>query len=314
MSFLLDHCLVLNRHFSTAIDRTKDDGTVGTEASEDPAVLPKKEAADPAVLAQKATVIQSRARGMATRKKMKNREQFALDCTRSRAGHTIMKNSPTLVSIEKHIRVIKSTLEMKKDLWEQCKGSLRGEKGTHVSKFERTSFSKVHVFTENDTVVFSTKAELLEKFFHTKSLSVVPSELGGIFEVKHDDDCHVDFDFLLERSQLLHEDVLRPFLLKLKEHLDDVIACLKEVRDWLRESQSHIKFISATFDKELELPNCEALKAMVPTIVLKEVSLQYNYQITGTFDLDEPDEREVIEKMLEFVSSRKSLMDSSSSL
>lgn len=293
---------MFNGNFNTSIDGAKDDGTVATEASEDPALL-----------AHKAAAIQSQVRGMIARKKMKNREQMALDCTRSRAGHIIMKDTTTIVSIEKHIRSVKATLEEKKDLWKQCGAALRGEKGTYVSKFERTAFVHVHVFTENDTAVFSTKAEQSEKFFDTKPLAAIPPELAGIFEVKYDDDCFVDYELLLQRVQLLHEEVLGPFLVKMKEHLESVIACLTEVQNWLNESASHIKFISSTFDKDLEIPENEELKTQVPIMVLKECKLAFDYQVTGRFNLDETDEREMVSKMLEFVSSRKSLMDASSS-
>jgi hypothetical protein len=297
MNFLLEQCLVLNGNFSTTIADdyvVKDDGTVATEESEDPAPL----------LAEKATVIQTQVRGMIARKKMENREQLALGCTRSRAGHTIMKDYNTKVSIEKHIRAIKATLESKKDLWGQCKGALRGEKGTYVSKFARTGFANVHVFTENDTVIFSTKTEKSEKFFDTKPLAAIPVELGGIFEVKYDEDCFVDYDLLLERVQLLHEDVLRPFLFRMKEHLESVMSCLSEIHSWLNESASHLQFLSSTFEKELVIPEDEALKTQIPTIeILKECHVSHDYQITGRFNIEEADEREMVQKMLEFVSN-----------
>jgi hypothetical protein len=295
MNFLLEQCLVLNGNFSTTIvddHVVKDDETVATEASEDPDLL-----------AQKATVIQTQVRGMIARKKMENREQLALECYRSRAGHTIMKDSAKKISIEKHIRAIKATLESKKDLWGQCKGALRGEKGTYVSKFARTGFVNVHVFTENDTVIFSTKTERSEKSFDTKPLAAIAVELGGIFEVKYDEDCFVDYDLLLERAQLLHEDVLRPFLVKLKEQLQSVISCLFEILSWLNESKSHLQFLSSTFEKELEIPEDGALKTQIPIEILKECHVSHDIQITGRFNIEEADGREMVQKMLKFVSN-----------
>jgi hypothetical protein len=214
-----------------------------------------------------------------------------------------MKNSNTKVSIEKHIRAIKATLESKKDLWGQCKGALRGEKGTYVSKFARTGFVNIHVFTENDTVIFSTKTEQSEKFFDTKPLAAIPVELGGIFEVKYDEDCFVDYELLLGRVQLLHEDVLGPFLFKLKEHLESVISCLSGIHGWLNESASHLQFLSSTFEKELEIPEDEALKTQIPIEILKECHVSHDYQVTGHFNIEEADGREMVKKMLEFVSN-----------
>jgi hypothetical protein len=173
-----------------------------------------------------------------------------------------------------------------------------------VSKFARTGFANVHVFTENDTVIFSTKTEKSEKFFDTKPLAAIPVELGGIFEVKYDEDCFVDYDLLLERVQLLHEDVLRPFLFRMKEHLESVMSCLSEIHSWLNESASHLQFLSSTFEKELVIPEDEALKTQIPTIeILKECHVSHDYQITGRFNIEEADEREMVQKMLEFVSN-----------
>jgi hypothetical protein len=51
----------------------------------------------------------------------------------------------------------------------------------------------------------------------------------------------IDFEALFEKSLILHDDVLGPFLEILKEHLlSSVQVCLGEIETWLMESGSHI--------------------------------------------------------------------------
>lgn len=302
ISSFLDQCLVFNGQFKAednthpallSVDPSKDDDlTVATEQSVDWDDY-------------KATIIQSRARGMIARRKFQNRERLALDRTRSRAGHGIMKERTKLVGIEGNIRAIKHILTSNKELWESCKGSLRGEKGTHVTKFTRTGFFHVQVITDEETITFSTKPERNEKFFDTQPMVTIPEKLTGIFEVKYDDDLHVDYDILLERVQLLHEDVLAPFLVKLMEHLQSVNKCLTEIKNWLSEPTHYIKFLTKTFKlkQELEIPDEESLKKHLHNEVLRERVVGYDLKIRARFDLELEAERKMLEKVLELVSN-----------
>lgn len=300
MSFL-EQCLIFNGQFDSespthsallTVDPSKDDdATAATEDSAD--------------FDQKATVIQSRARGIIARKKFQNRERLALDCTRSRAGHGIMKERTKRVGIEANIRAIKQILISNKELWESCKGNLRGEKGTHVTKFIRTGFFHVQVVTDEEAITFSTKPEQNEKFFNTQPMVSIPEKLSGIFEVKYDDDLLIDYDSLLERVQLLHEDVLAPFLVKLMEHLQSINECLSEVKDWLSEPSDYLKFLTKTFNLEnpLEIPDEESLKKHLQNEVLKELILGYDLKIRAKFDVELEAERKMLENVLELVSN-----------
>lgn len=254
---------------------------------------------------QKALLIQSHARGMIARKKFQNREKLALDCTRSRAGHGIMKEKTKRVGIEANIRALKKILASNNELWASCRGNLRGEKGTHITKFSRTGFFHVQVVTEDDTIVFSTKPNRVDKFFDTQSMVSIPEKLSGIFEIKYDEDLHVDYDSLLERVQLLHEDVLGPYLVKLMEHLQSINGSLKEISKWIAEPSDYLKFLTKTFDLEadLEIPDEESLMKHLYNNVLKERTIGYDCQIRAKFDIELEAERVVLGKVLELVSN-----------
>jgi len=300
MSFL-EQCMIFNGQFTAespshpallTVDTSKDDDTtVATEESTD--------------FDEKATIIQSRARGMIARRKFQNRERLALDCTRSRAGHGIMKERAKRVGIEANIRAIKQIMVSNKELWEFCKGNLRGEKGTHVTKFIRTGFFHVQVITDEEAITFSTKPEQNEKFFDTQAMVSIPEKLSGIFEVKYDDDLLVDYESLLERVQLLHEDVLAPFLVKLMEHIQSINECLAEISNWLSEPTDYLKFLTKTFklEQNMEIPDEDSLKKHLHNEVLKEIIVGYDLKIRARFDVELEAERKMLQNVLELVSN-----------
>ena len=51
---------------------------------------------------------------------------------------------------------------------------------------------------------------------------------------------------------MLHDDILEPFLCKLKQHLESIQVCLGEIESWLLEPKANIQFLEETFGKKLE--------------------------------------------------------------
>jgi hypothetical protein len=76
-----------------------------------------------------------------------------------------------------------------------------------------------------------------------QALEVLPGKLEGIFEVQRDEFGFMNFEGFLEKSLLLHERVLQPFLLKLKGHLEGVNTILKEIDAWLEEPMTDLAFL-----------------------------------------------------------------------
>jgi len=268
-----------------------DDGTVDTETSEDIAVL-----------TQKATVIQAHARGLIDRNRLNNREKYAMFQTRARAGHTFMEDGNANFNLEYNIRAVRELLKTNKETWSRCFASCTGDISDTEKKFMRIGFVSVETRTVNNTVTFSSKAELSEKSFDIGTLKVLPGKLGGIFEVKHDEHGFVDYEAFLEKALLLHEDVLRPFLVKLRDHMISVLQSLTAIESWLKEPSSDLTFIRNTFDldESLTIPEEEEIGK---TRVLKECKISDDIQVAGTFNVKQGRDQTMMRKLLTFILS-----------
>ena len=87
------------------------------------------------------------------------------------------------------------------------------------------------------------------------TLSEVPAGLIDLFVVKYQAapyQAFVDYDALFKTAIVLHDDVLEPFLVKLKQHLESIQVCLGEIESWLLEPKSNIQFLEKTFGTKLK--------------------------------------------------------------
>jgi hypothetical protein len=87
------------------------------------------------------------------------------------------------------------------------------------------------------------------------TLSEVPAGLIDLFVVKYQAapyQAFVDYDALFKTAIVLHDDVLEPFLVKLKQHLESIQVCLGEIESWLLEPKSNIQFLDKTFGTKLK--------------------------------------------------------------
>ena len=50
---------------------------------------------------------------------------------------------------------------------------------------------------------------------------------------------------------MLHDDVLEPFLVKLKCHIQSIHVCLGKIESWLVEPKDSISFLEDTFETKL---------------------------------------------------------------
>jgi hypothetical protein len=74
----------------------------------------------------------------------------------------------------------------------------------------------------------------------------VPPELSIIYPLRHQSGL-IDYESFLERSFLLNDDVLVPFMCNLKEHLATVQKSLVDMEQWLATGQCNKFFIETTF-------------------------------------------------------------------
>ncbi|KAL3929098.1 MAG: hypothetical protein SGBAC_012359 [Bacillariaceae sp.] len=293
MSFLVDKCHVFSNTLEGLVDPSaraikEDEATVGTAASE----------LDPIIEQQAVTQIQAAARGMITRNTaVKNSEQKAVMDTRTKAGQIIMNEEDEgNECIEDNIRSVRELLKKNKATWESCQNGLIGDKDGSTQAFMRVGFKTVNIATENRNIQFTSRAEKSEKSYDMQSLEVLPGKLEGIFEVQYDEFGYVNYEAFLEKSLLLHERVLQPFLLKLKEHLEGVNTLLKDIDAWLAEPKTDLAFLRKTFELD------ESFEITTETTTLKECELQDDFQVNGSYSVQNSRDQNQLRKLLVFIS------------
>jgi hypothetical protein len=170
------------------------------------------------------------------------------------------------VDLDHLVRTTRAILAMNNEIWMRCKQARQTEKtSTQASTegaaiFQRIAFRTIEVTSSDSqpgTLGFMTTAELKHKDFGLPL--PIPQELTDIiaFKMKGPKSIFPDYDLFFERSLLLHEDVLIPFLLKLKNHLEWIQVFLGQIDAWLMEPVSYVEFIKEVFDKELIIPTKE---------------------------------------------------------
>mmetsp|Transcript_32246 Transcript_32246/g.48349 ORF Transcript_32246/g.48349 Transcript_32246/m.48349 type:complete len:308 (+) Transcript_32246:73-996(+) len=169
------------------------------------------------------------------------------------------KNAAINFDIEQNIREIRAILQMNAEILDRCTKFM-----THTSDksttFARIRFEVVQVRKMKMIgTQFITRPIRETSSFDTTSLSFLPQELDDII-VKHNMaegklKYFIDFEKFFNKSLILHESVLEPFLPKLKEHLMTIQVCLGGIDSWvIREPQVAISFLEATFSTKMEIP------------------------------------------------------------
>mmetsp|Transcript_29111 Transcript_29111/g.70300 ORF Transcript_29111/g.70300 Transcript_29111/m.70300 type:complete len:107 (-) Transcript_29111:296-616(-) len=92
------------------------------------------------------------------------------------------------------------------------------------------------------------------------------------------------------------EDVLMPFLVALKKHLESVQVLLGEIEDWIMEHRATLEFIEATFDVSLLDWEWDSYQKQLKTC-------QDNSVCSISFSISKESERTRLVKFLDFVSS-----------
>jgi hypothetical protein len=90
----------------------------------------------------------------------------------------------------------------------------------------------------------------------TKSFGIpakIPSDLTDIIVQKHGFAGLPDYELFLERCLLLNNDVLKPFLFVLREHLKIIQAFYNEIDAWLRAPDAERHLLEQIFDIDFEI-------------------------------------------------------------
>ena len=173
------------------------------------------------------------------------------------------------LDIEQNIREIRAVLSTNREIFERCAESSvcersfgYGDSGTQLTRtFKRAAYNQVNVNGRGDgSVEIFTEEVETENAFDVAALQELPESIGGLFVEKKMDgpnsmDC-IDYGALFETSLMLDDEVLEPFLAKLKDHLMDVQVCLGRIDEWVMRPHDISSFLEETFDVKLaDLPN-----------------------------------------------------------
>ena len=151
--------------------------------------------------------------------------------------------------IEQNVREIRALLKINDEIFGRCMSMGEGKIQDKSITFMRNSYDAVKVRPSGKSTEFITEPELSEKEFDLHPFSELPSDLAGVFALKYQKEqpSLIDYKEFLESAVMLHDDILEPFLAKLKCHIESIHVCLGEVESWLLEPKSNIKFINDTF-------------------------------------------------------------------
>ena len=161
------------------------------------------------------------------------------------------------LDIEQNIREIRALLKINDEIFERCMSA----EWTHVKykktlvTFTRYGFDVVKVRPSGTSTQFITEPESSKKEFDMNSLSDLPTGIDNLFVVKYQAEpftMFIDFKAFFECAIMLNDEILEPFLAKLKCHIESIHVCLGEVESWLLEPKSNIDFINDTFGRKIE--------------------------------------------------------------
>ena len=164
------------------------------------------------------------------------------------------------LDIEQNVRrEIRALLKINDEIFGRCMSMGGGKIESEFITFMRNSYDVVKVRPSGTSTEFYTEPERSNKEFDMKSLSELPDGLNNVFALKYQKEqpSLIDYKAFLESAVMLHDDILEPFLAKLKCHIESIHVCLGEVESWLLEPKSNIDFIEETFGEGLDIPTAD---------------------------------------------------------
>jgi len=149
------------------------------------------------------------------------------------------------------IKTVRALILTNEEIWDRCKEYFvqkdvygNGNVGEYFSMMRLDEVKVVNTNYRSTSIVAVAKE--MTRHFSLEPLKVLPDCLD-IFEPKRNEAGHIDFKIYFRRSLVLHDDVLLPFLSKLKKHLEEVQVCLGAVDGWVMCTPNNIEFLEETF-------------------------------------------------------------------
>ena len=220
------------------------------------------------------------------------------------------------LDIEQNVREIRALLATNREILDRCADSIcdpaygYGNTSTRTLTFKRTAYNKVYVHGGGRGIVdICTEEVETQNEFDVTALQELPKSIGGLFVEKKIDGPNVmnaiDYGALFETSMLLDDEVLEPFLAKLKGHLMDVQVCLGEIDEWLMRSHDISSFLEETFHVKLGEISTHHLYDRWQTQNHrngKKLLKTYNDTYEKTFCMNDEKDRKKLKNFLLFIS------------
>ena len=223
--------------------------------------------------------------------------------TREKGQKRFATGKNAILDVDQNVREIRALLTINAEIFGRVyvHASKCTYLGDSVVRLRRCGFEHVIVRSNGEFVDFTTEVVSSIKHFDIEDLKCLPADLEGFFVVKYQT-CSigdlVDYSIFFESALLLHDDVLEPFLVKLKYHLESIHVSLGEMESWLLEVQSKIEFIESTFNMKLETPTHDREGEEWDLITFEETG-----EFGKIFDIDSESERAKLKKLLEYMKS-----------
>lgn len=185
--------------------------------------------------------------------------------------------SETAVNIQELsylLRTTRALITMNTGIWERCKAN-RSETFEGVLAFSRVSIPQVKTTADTKTITFQIETAVTSKDFGAPP--PLPRELSELLAVPLLRPQEIetfrsgtltgfpDYATYLDRATLLRDESLVPFLVKLKDHVENVHVFLGSIEAWLMDPLCQVQFLEDTFDavsqNQVDLPQLPDLIA-----------------------------------------------------
>jgi len=164
--------------------------------------------------------------------------------------------------IEQNVREIRALLNINAEIFGRVIDSASNYGSGKSVTLTRYGFDAVKVRQSGESTEFITVPARSEHSFAIDALLHLPHDLNDVIVVQYQAapfNNFIDYNAFFRSALMLHEDILEPFLVKLKDHVESIHVLLGEMESWLLESQRKIEFIETTFDTKLETPSPDHL-------------------------------------------------------
>jgi hypothetical protein len=174
----------------------------------------------------------------------------------------IKRKNNIIYDIEQNVREIRALLSINAEIFGRVMDSASYYRRGQSATLTRYGYDVVKVRQRGASTEFITEAACSEEKFSINSLLQLPASLNNVLVVQYQAapfSNFIDYNAFFRSALMLHDDILEPFLVKLKDHVESIHVLLGEMESWLLESQRRMEFIESTFDTKLGTPSPDDL-------------------------------------------------------